>query len=640
MEEAPQLDSADEDHGRNQSVGASLPTTSSRKRPAADDAPARQVRKRAPIACHTCKSRKVKCSNDRPQCDGCVRLGCECVYPEQNYRPLPDPNTPLILRTLTEILERLPPLQYQRRPATGCDEPSEYMALDSVFRWPIFADSSAAKWSRQTLFIADQEPGYNDVLMRTHGTTRLPPLNHFDDIVYLIHQFLRHVHIKNPVLDGKTLLGDTRIVAETGPLWDTRSCLVLLAAALGAIATPFIPRIAMEDTPIGSSSDDFEARLRGETYYHSARRRFGLLDRSIAACQCHLLSGIYLMYTIRPLQAWQSFIQASTVYVVYLKSQGRFSSEGNQWNDTQKPTLRSLEQRLYWSCLKSEHEILSEIPLPSSGLSTINYPHMFPSPPSADMLNVPLPNSFDAFSSGTLSAVSPQSTSTTSSDSVDQALLHEQSWFYYLTEISLLRLSHRIIKHFYTAENTSWLQTNVLDMINTAEEFETQLEGWKSSLPVSIRFWDSNLSPDKYTELHIMTWGRYTRLKKLLYRPFLYRFVHPQENDAVLRDVIQSYAEKCVHSCLDPIVTVGRLHRHHGSWFGCRETVVASLILLSAKKVGLIKSMDMEMQADYFLRSGIDHLKYWEDESPDIKLSRQIMEMMCAEYGTLDPSLH
>lgn len=48
----------------------------------------------------------------------------------------------------------------------------------------------------------------------------------------------------------------------------------------------------------------------------------------------------------------------------------------------------------------------------------------------------------------------------------------------------------------------------------------------------------------------------------------------------------------------------------------------------------------MEMQADYFLRMGIDHLKYWEDESPDVKLSRQIMEMMCAEYGTLDSSLH
>lgn len=189
----------------------------------------------------------------------------------------PDPNTPLILRTLNEILERLPPrderpaappaearaqfphgaqqqtsgyppdvaltpdasqVQYQRKPATGCDEPSEYMALDSVFRWPIFADSSAGKWSRQTLFIADQEPGYNDALMRTHGTARLPPLNDFDDIVYLIHQFLRHVHIKNPVLDGKTLLGDTRIVAETGPLWDTRSCLVVSNVQSESITLP------------------------------------------------------------------------------------------------------------------------------------------------------------------------------------------------------------------------------------------------------------------------------------------------------------------------------------------------------------------------------------------------------------------
>ncbi|KAF7556114.1 hypothetical protein G7Z17_g1590 [Cylindrodendrum hubeiense] len=252
--EEPQSDTADEDQDFDQGVETSLPTTSSRKRPAADDAVGRQARKRAPTACQTCKSRKVKCSNDRPQCVGCVRLGCECVYPEHNYRlsywrdyrPVMKQQPPPVEARVTAQFPHGAQLQTsryspevalrpdasqaqpQRKPAASCDEPSEYIALDSVFRWPIFADSSAKKWSRQTLFIADQEPGYNDTLMRTHGTARLPPLNDFDDILFLIHQFLRHVHIKNPVLDSKTLLGDARIVAETGPLWDTRSCLVKL----------------------------------------------------------------------------------------------------------------------------------------------------------------------------------------------------------------------------------------------------------------------------------------------------------------------------------------------------------------------------------------------------------------------------
>lgn len=39
-------------------------------------------RRRAVIACRVCRARKVKCSNEKPSCAGCVRLGCECVYPK------------------------------------------------------------------------------------------------------------------------------------------------------------------------------------------------------------------------------------------------------------------------------------------------------------------------------------------------------------------------------------------------------------------------------------------------------------------------------------------------------------------------------------------------------------------------------
>lgn len=39
-------------------------------------------RRRAVVACRVCRARKVKCSNERPSCAGCVRLGCQCVYPK------------------------------------------------------------------------------------------------------------------------------------------------------------------------------------------------------------------------------------------------------------------------------------------------------------------------------------------------------------------------------------------------------------------------------------------------------------------------------------------------------------------------------------------------------------------------------
>lgn len=38
------------------------------------------VRKRAPTACDSCRSRKTKCDNVKPACGSCVRTGIECYY--------------------------------------------------------------------------------------------------------------------------------------------------------------------------------------------------------------------------------------------------------------------------------------------------------------------------------------------------------------------------------------------------------------------------------------------------------------------------------------------------------------------------------------------------------------------------------
>jgi hypothetical protein len=55
------------------------------------------------------------------------------------------------------------------------------------------------------------------------------------------------------------------------------------------------------------------------------------------------------MYSIRPLDAWTSFHQASTTFHIYLKGRQR-----DKEFQTQSSRTRGLEQRLYWSCFKSE----------------------------------------------------------------------------------------------------------------------------------------------------------------------------------------------------------------------------------------------------------------------------------------------
>ncbi|OCL05418.1 hypothetical protein AOQ84DRAFT_441474 [Glonium stellatum] len=37
-------------------------------------------RKRALVACHTCRIKKTKCDNQRPSCTTCIGLGVKCLY--------------------------------------------------------------------------------------------------------------------------------------------------------------------------------------------------------------------------------------------------------------------------------------------------------------------------------------------------------------------------------------------------------------------------------------------------------------------------------------------------------------------------------------------------------------------------------
>lgn len=231
------------------------------------------------------------------------------------------------------------------------------------------------------------------------------------------------------------------------------------------MARPF----AEKSTSISSLSSDGDALQQGESYYNLARRRLGLLDTGILAPQCHFLAGVYLMYTLRPLRAWSEFQSASRSYFLYLHCQARRKPTVAGYPQASK--RRRLEQRLYWSCYKTECELRSEVDLPNSSLADLHYPDMHPSPPDMPNEDAPSPSFINGSTSGRRSVQGP-------GGSIVSQPKQEQIWYYYLTEITLRRIANRVLNTLYSTDLTSWTDDVIPFMVKAAEEFELQLKEW------------------------------------------------------------------------------------------------------------------------------------------------------------------
>lgn len=110
----------------------------------------------------------------------------------------------------------------------------------------------------------------------------------------------------------------------------------------------------MENTPssCGQPSDPAcVARDAAMSYYLAAKKRIGLLHPSLLYLQCLFLLGVYEMYCLKPMQAWLYFNRACVDLrnVLWARDQRQATDDPETMRKT-----RRLEQRLYWSCMKSE----------------------------------------------------------------------------------------------------------------------------------------------------------------------------------------------------------------------------------------------------------------------------------------------
>jgi hypothetical protein len=129
-----------------------------------------------------------------------------------------------------------------------------------------------------------------------------------------------------------------------GENFDYRLHSQLLAFALGSIS-------AISETLHGEISSDVlksQDFLKANGFFVAAQKRMGILlcKSGIIEAQCFFLAGVYLMTTLRPIEAWKMFVQALAC------CQGIPIS--NNTNDLRSQEELQLQQSIYWTCFKSE----------------------------------------------------------------------------------------------------------------------------------------------------------------------------------------------------------------------------------------------------------------------------------------------
>ncbi|APA13147.1 hypothetical protein sscle_10g079170 [Sclerotinia sclerotiorum 1980 UF-70] len=608
-------------------------------------------RKRALRACQVCRARKTKCNNEKPVCGCCQALGAQCVYDETNSPYTLDFASQIIVERLDQVLQKLDEREVDsaetlrrisqelgtfqsekvslrsrwQAPATNgeglgserdhelqLDEnmltPSARTSPDAVLDWPVFESQYPTGFITRHLFdqnfFDDSRPEESE-----HDVSQPSAFINEEAVPQLVEIFLTRVHTKSPILDPKTAREFGFKIALEGLQWDASSCLVLIMCALGCVSQPLgdshnriLPDNRMETSRSVLGEQDLSL---GSAYFTAARKRIGLLKPSVIATQCIFLCGVYEMYMVHPLRAWNFFADASSNFFMYLKCEE--SHFGGDISRTKSPETQCIEASLYWSCYKSMCELRTEVPLPPSVLSQVNYAHSLPEPPT----------SFASVND------SRQEVS-----EVGFEILQEQAWFFYLSDIIISRLGTRVLLNLYDNGYRSWNVHNLRHMIKAADEFERQLNEWHASLPEQIQFNDS-IETDH--ELRFTLRTRAMEVKAWLYRPFLYYIIHQiiHQSSSKVPERVRQLAQKAIDGSIHWILLRHNRHRHHGSWFVGRLILSSALSILAAVKAKLrLDSLDNWKE---IVLEAITTMKFWADESSDFAVGSVVLEKLFSQ---------
>jgi hypothetical protein len=466
--------------------------------------------------------------------------------------------------------------------------PASRIGADAVTSWPILRDALSQLEPR--IFIDENGKKHTTYLdswsqsLVPSASDTITPLSRFsteqNDIERLIDRFFKHVHTKNPILERGTVRQYCLDFYEHGPMWTVSTCLIFLICALGAIADPW-------SAP--KNQDDAGDLALASSYFLAAQKRLGfaMAQPSNLSIQCLCLTGIYYMYILEPLPAYNMFHAAGTIFQIHLSTKAAWSTEDPR-------STPHIIQRLFWTCFKSEWELLLELPLGKLSLSNFQLLEQYPTPPA------------DGNDEGRES---------------DWHHIEKNSWYYYLGEIALRKLCDRIVGTLYTGQTSTdpaenW--KNMQAIIPTVLEFQRQLTSWHESLPPAMGFPLSDTPLDDELRHHLRS--RYLFVSEILYRPFVCSAIH-SPSGVPMSSEISSLVGTGLEIASTHLRLVRLEHRHHGTWFQLRYNLSTACIMLAASTRGLHMPDGWQLS----IQRIFSELQFWTSRLPHLGLYIEIL---------------
>ena len=576
-------------------------------------------RRRATIACEVCRSRKSRCDGNKPKCRLCTELGASCVYREPGIKL--DAGDKLILEQLSRIEGML---------HSSLNSPSAAGALVGPISPATSGESDDLIAKRTSTTSA---PGTGTVPLNGLGTwsanISTMPKTHTTPALHLLQwpvirelvsrqcdpQVLLRMEMErapldtyqNRPLDFTNMTVFTRAYFERANVWyavvnpyswsqyyqtavDCRfqsgaeTCVVLLVLALGeaAYSGQSISRISRGQPALGMSF--FAAAW---TILPSL-----MIQNDVMSAQCHILAAAYLLYLVRPLEAWNLLYNAAMKQQLLLSSPNCIPAH-----------LKELNERIYWNTLMIESDLLAELDLPHSGI--VQYEE-----------SMRLPRSF------------PQDTSISP---IEEPPGNDDLW-YFLAEIALRRLLNRVSHLIYTHKVSASFSLGSLDPV--AAELDFQLTQWYEGLPAPVKFPRERLPARDQVQTVLRL--RYFACRTIIFRPYIQAVL--LDEHLATEPGVQEACRKCLEACVRQVEYVSAHREGHLPylWQGALSIMSQTLLLMAATlNVTLAALLPAAHQMDAIIAEVVEEVERLAHLAPSLRLCAEIMREAEARRQTL-----
>lgn len=385
--------------------------------------------------------------------------------------------------------------------------------------------------------------------------------------------FFEKVNVWYAVVSPYTWAPMWRVASENNFRSGAESCIVLLVLALGEAADCCLrlAQVRPDEEPPGMS------------YFNAAWRILPtlLLRNDVLSAQAHILAAAYLLYLVRPLEAWNALNTASSKIQLLLSSPNTIPSQ-----------LRELSERIYWNTLLIESDLLAELDLPHTGIVTFEE-------------SMRLPRSFP---------YDPTIREPPGSDDI----------WYFLAEIALRRLLNRVSHLIYSQQKH--YNSSIASLEPVVTELDYQLSQWYASLPPSIRFPRERVPAGNHIQTVLRL--RYFACRTIIFRPYIQAVL--QDPSLIGELGVKLACEKCLDACIRQLENINAHREGHLPylWQGALSITSQSLLLMGTTLSPVLSALLplSKPQIDAVIAEVVTEIQGLAHLAPSLKLCAEIVK--------------